>query len=267
MMNFSWPSSPSETLVLAEVLLAWFVVNYVLARDPIGFQEIELSLEQNSRWIYQVVARSLALGVVTLLIVGWSLPGVALTVLAITGVFILPFGHRLLVAKGIKAEAEWELCVNILVIVSAGSIVGHARLAIAHSIIRTPLSAERLIPLTMAGAALAFAGQGATHIVRGILDKVGTVPRARADSEEIDTSEYNRGRVIGNLERGLMLLTVALGSYAALGFLVAAKGLIRIKEFEDRDFAEYFLVGTLASVLVALVLGLLVRNVFIEWWV
>ena len=267
MMNFSWPSSPGETLALAEVLLAWSVVNYALGRDPIGFQEIRSSLDKYSRWTYQVVARSLALGVVTVLIVGWSLPGVALAVLTLTGALILPFGRRLLVARGIKTEAEWELCVNILVIVTAGSVVGHAQLGIAYSIIRVPLSAERLIPLIMAGTALAFAGEGATHIVRGILDKVGTVPRARAGSEEIDTSEYNRGRVIGNLERGLMLLTVALGSYAALGFLVAAKGLIRIKEFEDRDFAEYFLVGTLASVLAALVLGLLVRTVFLEWWV
>ena len=266
MMNFSWPSSPGETLALAEVLLAWFAINYVFARDPIGFQEIRLSLDKDSRWIYQVVARSLALGLVTSLVVGLRLPGIALTVLAITAAFILPCGRRLLVARGVKAEAEWEIFVNVLFIISAGSIVGHAHLGIAHSIFRVPLSADRLIPLTVAGAAVAFAGQGATHIVRGILDKVGTVPRARPGSQEVDTSEYNRGRVIGNLERGLMLLTVALGSYAALGFLVAAKGLIRIKEFEDRDFAEYFLVGTLASVLTALALGLLVRNVFLEWW-
>ncbi len=265
-MNFSWPSAPLETLALAEVLLAWSVVNYVLARDPIGFQEIRSSLDNNLRWTYQVVIRSLMLGVVTFLIVGWSLPGVALAVLAFTGAAILPLGRRLLVARGIKAEAEWEVCINILFTLSAGSIVGHAQLGIAHPLIRVPLSAERLIALTMAGTALAFAGQGATHIVRGILDKVGTVPRARPGSEEIDSSEYNRGRVIGTSERGLMLLTVALGSYAALGFLVAAKGLIRIKEFEDREFAEYFLVGTLASVLIALVLGLLVRTVFLEWW-
>ena len=62
-------------------------------------------------------------------------------------------------------------------------------------------------------------------------------------------------------------LTVALGSYAALGFLVAAKQLIRIKEFENRDFAEYFLIGTLESILAAPVLGLSVRTVSLEWWV
>ena len=110
----------------------------MLARDPIGFQEIRLSLDKNSRWIYQVVLRSLALGVVTFLIVGWSLPGVAVVVLAFTGAMTLPFGRRLLVARSIKAEAKWELFANILAIISAGSIVGHAQLGIAHSIIRLP---------------------------------------------------------------------------------------------------------------------------------
>ena len=74
-----------------------------------------------------------------------------------------------------------------------------------------------------------------------------------------DIGKYNRGRAIGNLERLLMVLVVGLGSYEALGFLVAAKGLIRAREFEDRDFAEYFIVGTLTSVAVALVVGLVLR--------
>jgi len=71
--------------------------------------------------------------------------------------------------------------------------------------------------------------------------------------------EINRGRLIGNLERLLLTLVVAGGSYAALGFLVAAKGLIRSEELQERNFAEYFLVGTLCSVLVALCAGLVIR--------
>jgi hypothetical protein len=52
-----------------------------------------------------------------------------------------------------------------------------------------------------------------------------------------------------------MLIFVIAGQYEALGFVVAAKGLIRSKEFEDRDFTEYFLLGTLASVLIAVLTG------------
>jgi hypothetical protein len=119
-----------------------------------------------------------------------------------------------------------------------------------------------------------FAGQGGTHIVRGILDRVGTVPRAGGVGEPgdsvlrgaVDTDEYNRGQVIGNLERYLLLLAVVLGTYTALGFLVAAKGLIRIEKLKDRVFAEYFLIGTLSSVAVALVLGLLLRWAILSLW-
>ena len=87
-----------------------------------------------------------------------------------------------------------------------------------------------------------------------------------SESACVDSSEINRGRLIGNLERILLTIMVAGGSYAALAFLVAAKGLIRSKDLEERDWAEYFLVGTLASVLVAFGAGLCIRLVVNVLW-
>jgi len=49
---------------------------------------------------------------------------------------------------------------------------------------------------------------------------------------------------------------VLTGSTAAIGFVVAAKTLARFRQLDDRDFAEYYLLGTLASVGVALGSGL-----------
>ena len=268
-MNVSWPSAPAEVLACAELLLAWSLVNYVLARDPFGFQAIQESLRDkpSTRWTFQVVVRSIAAGVATLLISGLGPAGVVLAGVTFTGALILPFGRRFLVARDMKVGAEWEISINLLIVLATAWIVGHAHLGVAHALFRVPLSSGRLTALAMASSALAFAGQGGTHIVRGILDKVGTIPRTPTDSNELDTAEYNRGRVIGNLERGVMLLTVVMGAYGALGFLVAAKGLVRIKELEeDRDFAEYFLIGTLGSVLIALALGFLVRHAFLAWW-
>ncbi|MBI2537686.1 MAG: hypothetical protein HYW06_12150 [Gemmatimonadetes bacterium] len=65
--------------------------------------------------------------------------------------------------------------------------------------------------------------------------------------------------MIGVLERALALTLVLLGQYGALGLLIAAKALARFRALEDRDFAEYFLIGTLASLLHALVVGVGVR--------
>jgi hypothetical protein len=68
-----------------------------------------------------------------------------------------------------------------------------------------------------------------------------------------------RGRAVGILERAVALTLVLLGQYGALGLVIAAKSLARFKALEDREFAEYFLVGTLASLLLALLGGLAVR--------
>lgn len=60
------------------------------------------------------------------------------------------------------------------------------------------------------------------------------------------------GEAIGVLERLLVVVFVLTGSLAAIGFVVAAKTLARFKQLDDRAFAEYYLLGTLASVSIAL---------------
>ncbi|HKG57431.1 MAG TPA: DUF3307 domain-containing protein [Candidatus Limnocylindrales bacterium] len=63
------------------------------------------------------------------------------------------------------------------------------------------------------------------------------------------------GATIGVLERLLIVVLVMSGATAAIGFVVAAKTLARFRQLDDRDFAEYYLLGTLASVGVALASG------------
>jgi Protein of unknown function (DUF3307) len=60
------------------------------------------------------------------------------------------------------------------------------------------------------------------------------------------------GEAIGVLERLLVVVFVLTNSLAAIGFVVAAKTLARFKQLDDRAFAEYYLLGTLASVSIAL---------------
>ena len=62
----------------------------------------------------------------------------------------------------------------------------------------------------------------------------------------------------------ILILTFIVGGYeTAVGFLLAAKALVRypeIKEDTGGHFAEYFLVGTLTSVGLALVAGMAVNK-------
>ncbi|CUH80423.1 DUF3307 domain-containing protein [Tropicibacter naphthalenivorans] len=56
------------------------------------------------------------------------------------------------------------------------------------------------------------------------------------------------GRLIGQLERALIFLFVYIGEPTAIGFLIAAKSVLRFDTAkEDQHASEYVIVGTLAS--------------------
>jgi hypothetical protein len=61
----------------------------------------------------------------------------------------------------------------------------------------------------------------------------------------------NAGLYLGWLERALLLFAFDGGLVAGVGLIVGAKAVARFPEFEDRAFAEYFLIGTLLSVALA----------------
>jgi hypothetical protein len=67
------------------------------------------------------------------------------------------------------------------------------------------------------------------------------------------------GATIGVLERLLIVTFILVGAESAIGLVVAAKTIARFRQLDDRDFAEYYLLGTLASVSVAIVTGLIAR--------
>lgn len=82
-----------------------------------------------------------------------------------------------------------------------------------------------------------------------------------------DESLQNAGSYIGMLERLLILAFVLLGRWEGIGFLIAAKSIFRfadIKGNPDRKLTEYFLIGTLLSIGLAMVTGL-VMNFLLEF--
>src|SRR5690606_30575205 len=71
------------------------------------------------------------------------------------------------------------------------------------------------------------------------------------------------GKWIGYSERFLILTFILLGRYEAIGFLIAAKSIFRFNEImkdKERKEAEYFLIGTLLSIVFALATGLLTKS-------
>jgi hypothetical protein len=104
---------------------------------------------------------------------------------------------------------------------------------------------------------LYVSGRGVV-LIRSVLE-LPSLQMRRDEDRTAGAIEIARGRTIGALERALTLTLVLLGEYPAVGWIIAAKSLARFKQLEDREFAEYFLVGTLASFLLALLAGVGMR--------
>ena len=57
----------------------------------------------------------------------------------------------------------------------------------------------------------------------------------------------NGGKLIGQLERMLVLILILIGQPLGIGFLVAAKSILRFEESKVQLIAEYAIIGTLLS--------------------
>ena len=80
--------------------------------------------------------------------------------------------------------------------------------------------------------------------------------------QEDEHGKFHSGKLIGYLERCLILIFVVLSQYEAIGFLIAAKSILRFGEASSgTEKSEYVLAGTLLSLAFALLLGILVIKI------
>jgi hypothetical protein len=70
-----------------------------------------------------------------------------------------------------------------------------------------------------------------------------------------------KGTYIGMLERLLIVILVVKGAYTAIAFVGALKTLTRFKQFDEKDFAEEYLIGTMISALFALICGHIILKI------
>lgn len=85
---------------------------------------------------------------------------------------------------------------------------------------------------------------------------------------EIETDYLNNsleaaGRYIGIFERILVLTFILTDNFSAIGFLIAAKSILRFSDKSEsgaRKQTEYVLIGTLMSFAITIIIGLLVRH-------
>lgn len=245
-------------LLSAKAAAVWVLANYSYPADPTA-EFSGRTGHTTGTWRTRVLARSLLAAVITGWIAGRSFSiGLWTLLLALS----LP-----LVRSRIRScwLAELEILGNLA--------YGLGFLALAHLMRVTSgpgpapgFSSGQFATLLFVFAIALYLLRGGTHIVRGILEKGRILPARSATDVRIDIDEYNRGRIIGNLERLILLIFVSIQAWSGLAFLMAAKGLFRARDLEKKEFSEYFLVGTLISSLVAIAAGLLVLVVVRLLW-
>jgi len=107
-----------------------------------------------------------------------------------------------------------------------------------------------VIPVTVISYAVSIWGGGWL---------VGRLCRHLKMPQTEDPGVARAGRFIGYFERIIVTTLVLLAQYDAIAFVLMAKSIARFDDLKKRHFAEYYLIGTLSSVTIALLIGLLLR--------
>lgn len=101
-----------------------------------------------------------------------------------------------------------------------------------HALLYTSVA---LLLLTWAG----------NQICRGIFSLTGL----KDSIANLPSPTHSAGRWIGAFERLILAFGIILHSWEILAAVIALKTVARFKDMDERNFAEYFLVGSLFSIL------------------
>lgn len=154
-----------------------------------------------------------------------------------------------------------------LPLVVAGGLVVLALIVVAVAPVRLP--ALMGIILALLGVALGVVG--GNPVTRRVLDVAsggrvretadgGIVLRVEEpDGDDVERALMRGGTVIGYLERLAVVIAIIAGYPEAIAVVVAVKGIGRFSELATAEARERFIVGTLASLLWACIVGALVR--------
>ena len=149
----------------------------------------------------------------------------------------------------------------------AGGLVVLALIVVAV----TPLRLPELMGIILALLGIAVGVVGGNPVTRRVLDAAsggrveetadgGIVLHVQAaDGAETERTLMRGGTVIGYLERLAVVLAIVAGYPEAIAVVVAVKGIGRFSELATSEARERFIVGTLASLVWACVVGGLVR--------
>jgi len=239
-----------QTLATTSLVLlsAHLVTDFVFPRD----QVLETGKEAWTGWLKHGLAHyltaSLLAGFVQL---AWfSSLGFQLGLVGLTGAhLLLDWGGRLLAARDNVWAFLRDQLLHFGTIVTAAYLIAvspHAELAVW--LVRVRHHENKLLTFLVVYTGVIFGGGTLLrYAMRPLLERLDEIPEQLPDA----------GMYIGWLERFLVLTALVLQSPSTVGLILTAKSVVRYPELKSLKFAEYFLIGTLLSVSLAVVGGII----------
>ena len=191
--------------------------------------------------------------VMTLVALGrFSWPYIAIAII-ITGAHVIIDYLKVAFTKNGPRAFAMDQILHVLVLLVMTYLVSKCGHWHQWSII--PDGKEVLYPVVVCGYLVCLSP--ANYIIREILRYCHVQNGAKSDDAESNESIKLSGVLIGSMERFLVLTFILIGNFEAAGLTVAAKSLLRFNDNEGPR-TEYVLVGTLLSIIIAVVCALVI---------
>lgn len=223
---------------MAKIIFLWFLLSHVLGDYYLQSPELAKAKMQNTN---QLIKHSLIYGVAFFLNLIW-LPDLTVVPMLL-GIVIL---HGLI--DSLKPELEkyfgaktyfLDQALHLLVLVVAAFLLREKALPQLRW-----MEARTVIQATSAILMLLLMAKPTNLTIRHLLSDFSPSDKDTLEDESL----LRGGRIIGTLERWLVYLLLLAQQWGAIGFIFAAKSIVRWKSI-SKDNTEYFLIGTLLSLL------------------
>lgn len=239
--------------------------------------------------IYRFVHAALLCAGAALIFAPWQHAVVVATVAIVVGCVEVPIHYSLVAARSVvPVRFRWGNLLGLICLLAVPAIV-----LIAKPVAFTPwfdasvVALAELLDVSPTAVIIVVLGyiavaQPTNYLIRWLIGKEAdrTLPEMLPASEVAKSSilaqtasttdsgtrllgedELRAGRIIGVLERWLIVTLLLVSQYSLIGLVLTAKSIVRFPKFETvPTFAEYYLLGTLYSTFIALIAGLWLRS-------
>ena len=86
--------------------------------------------------------------------------------------------------------------------------------------------------------------------IKKFMESQGIIHKTKSENDLL-----RAGRIIGSLERLISFILILFNQFAAVGFIIAAKSILRFRDTQTAK-TEYLLIGTLLSFGIAIIFGI-----------